>query len=834
MKKTLALLLAVLMVVSVFAGCAPKEPAATNPTDGTTPSDSTPAADAPDTYTYRSYAEALATNWNPHSWETNSDDAILNTYLMAPWCTMQVLDSENAVYQWIWEAATGIEDVTAEHQDDLTKYGSTLPAGKTLEEVTEGYVYEIALNPDMKWEDGTPINADSYIYSMEQLLNPEMRNYRSNLYWNGESAVAGGAAYYNSGNTVYEDTAGAYAMADLTAGEDGQYVSANGNKMYIGLNVALAQTGGDTLKDYVDAYGDAYFDVTNWETLVGMMDENGVIPLTDENLALFAPVTTGNPAWAETEADLPNYFVESVTYPEVDYSVVGFYKVDDYTVRYVCQTYLSRDYFLTSGTSNFLVYEDLYEAGKDTTGKLVTTDYGTRVENTMSCGPYRLDYMQDGKQMVFVQNENWYGYEKQADGSLVSTTPYEVDGEHIQRYQATSVIIDVMTADAAKQAFLKGELDTWSPSAEDLVTYTTSDQLLRTDETYTMAFFFNCGLDNLKVMDESKGNTNSVVLSNTNFRKAFSLAIDRAEYVTATEGYTPAYALLNKLYYYDAYSDPESIYRKTDYAMQAICNVYGVEYGEGTPYATLEDAYESINGYNLTEAQALMKTACEELVAAGLYKEGDPIHIRIGYAAGALNSAQNQQIELFNKYINAAAEGSGFGAITLEGLGNLTDRYGDVINGEYAIGYGAWGGAAFYPFRNMQVYCDPDNYEIHEGGSWDPTSTNLTLTINGEEVTMSWQDWSNSCVGAGVYTDADFDTKLQVLAGMEENYLELYYRIPLATTAACELQGYKVSYYTDEYNIMYGYGGLELMQFNYSDAEWNEYVASQNGSLNYE
>lgn len=34
----------------------------------------------------------------------------------------------------------------------MTKYGSQLPEGKTLEEVTDGYVYEIVLNPKAKWE----------------------------------------------------------------------------------------------------------------------------------------------------------------------------------------------------------------------------------------------------------------------------------------------------------------------------------------------------------------------------------------------------------------------------------------------------------------------------------------------------------------------------------------------------------------------------------------------------------------------------------------------------------------------------------------------------------
>jgi oligopeptide transport system substrate-binding protein len=452
----------------------------------------------------------------------------------------------------------------------------------------------------------------------------------------------------------------------------------------------------------------------------------------------------------------------------------------------------------------------------------------------MSYGPYRLESLQEGKQIVFVQNENWYGYEKQDDGSLLAITPYEVDGEHIQRWQATSVVIDVMDDAAAKQAFLKGELSDWTPTADDLVTYSTSDQLYKVDETYTQSFFFNCGLENLKVMDESKGNQNSVVLSNVNFRKAMSLAIDRQEYVSATAGFKPAYSLLNSLYYYDVYNDPTSSYRNSEEAMTAIVNLYGVEYGEGTPYATLKDAYQSINGYNLTEAQLLFKQACEELVAEGLYTAGDPIHIRIGFKKGALDSSDNKVVEIINKQLNAALEGSGFGKLELEAIGNINDRYGDTAKGEYAIGYGAWGGAAFYPFRNFQVYCDPDQYSIHEAGCWDPKSETLTLKVNGEDVTMTWQAWSQSMVGTGVYTDADFATKLSILSQMEEQYLKKYYRIPLAGTTACSMLSYQVNYYTENYNIMYGFGGLELMSYNYSDAEWSQFIADEGGVLSYE
>ena len=112
--------------------------------------------------------------------------------------------------------------------------------------------------------------------------------------------------------------------------------------------------------------------------------------------------------------------------------------------------------------------------------------------------------------------------------------------------------------------------------------------------------------------------------------------------------------------------------------------------------------------------------------------------------------------------------------------------------------------------------------------------TDLTLTVNGEEVTMTWEEWSRSMIGTGKYASADNDTKLKITAAMEEEFLKFYYRIPLCGTTVCSLLSYKADYYTWDYNIMYGFGGLELMQYNYTDAQWADYVRDAGGTLRYE
>ena len=831
--KILALVLALVMVLGCFAGCKKK------PADNQGDNAATKAE-----YTYRGYTQQMGTNWNPHTWEVEGDNAILS-YLETPLVTMSVKDSAKSEYQWVYNAATSVTDVTKDHKDDLTKYKVTLPTGKTADQVEQGYVFEIKLNPNMKWQDGTVINADSYIYSMKALLDPSMRNYRANLYYDGESAVAGGNTYYNSGAPIYEAVVPAYGQGetpdysfDLDKGiQDGKvYISVSSEKMTLAgysLNTLIGTYNPDgaeylaAISKEANPYGYTKVTAENLETV--------------KNLVAAALVPFGL-TWADQSAEdqkgllMEALFTFNDKYGEkAEYdATVGCYKVDDYTIRYVTQVAIDINYFLTSCTSNWLVHKETYEKGFDTTGALKTTNYGTDISNTVSYGPYKIESLQKGKQIVFVQNENYYQYTKNEDGTLSALTDYDVDGKKVTAYQTTKVVIDVMTDEAAKQAFLKGQLSEWTPSADEMANYSTSEQMRQVDETYTQAFFFNSNVDALKEMDKSKGNQNSVVLSNDNFRKAFSLAMDRKDWVTATPGYKPSYSLMNELYYYDIYNDPTSTYRSSPQAMQAICDVYGVKWVDGAMYGTLEEAYGSITGYNLTEAKDLMKTACDELVKAGLYTKGAEIKIRVAYSAGPLSSANHNQIAKVNQYLNAAIEGSGFGKITLEAIGDIPSRHDKVPGGEYAIGYGAWGGAAFYPFRNMQVYCDTEQYSLNELGCWDPTTETLKIKVDGEDVTMTWQEWSRALIGTGPYAEASIGIKLDITAAMEREFLKKYYRIPLAASCAAYLQSFQVQDYTETYNIMYGFGGLELMTYNYNDAQWSEYVAKAGGTLSYE
>lgn len=663
-------------------------------------------------YTYRTYTTALGTNWNPHTWET-SGDRIIMEYLTTPLVSTFPRDTDEGTYQWSYDLAESVVDVTSEHKEDLVRFGSDL-GELSLSDIDEGYVFEVTLRSGLMFEGGKKITSRDFVRSMELLLDPKMKNSRANNYKTGEAAVAGAVEY--------------------TAGES-------------------------------------------------------------------------------------------------EFSSVGIYEVDERTFRYVTESYIEFNYLLSSFSSNWLVEEERYLAGRDTTGELVSTDYNTSLATTVSTGPYRIASHQDEKELVLVRNEWWYGWQTGDGGRIFSMTEALIDGERREQYMSTKVVISVMDNSTAKQAFQRGELSSYTPSASEYSALRYNEGLYTSGETYTMSLFFNTDREALLRMDRSRGNLNSVVLSSPSFRRGISLAIDRAELTLATEGHTPEFCLLNSLYYYDIYDDPNSSYRESEAAKRAILALYGTKYGEGTPYPTLDDAYDSLSGYNLAEAKAAFAEALDELVRDGLYNEGDPVRIKVAWAKGAVSSDENQQVALLNRYINLAAGEVGFGKITLEPEGQIANRYSAVPNGEYAIGYGAWGGAAFYPFRNMQVYMDPDYQSLHEAACWDPTVETLTLDVLGDPVTMTYQAWSRSMTGTGVYSRLKNDEKLAILAALESSFLARYYRIPLTASTVSELLSESVSYYTDRYNVMYGFGGFRLMKFAYDDAEWAEYVRSIGGRI---
>ena len=871
MKKYLALLLAVVMVLSM-AACSAKDGGETTPTvpgvvtpagatgfsvdyatntviagsvtanlnenaagggevgydiyAGTTGKDYTD----PEVYTLNDYLSGTSNmNWSTHNWET-SDDSYVLTFLSSGFYEF-VLNSTKDGWSIACEMAAELPvDVTAEY---VGQFG--------VAEGESNKAWKFVLNPNACWEDGTPINADTYIYSYKELLDPKMLNRRADSLYAGDFSIYGTKDYVYQGQTIKNDNSmtGAYTMADLVKGEDGAYTTPDGGKVYIAVAYPLDWTSGNSLTDYVNAYGEDYFVMDTWADLAAKADAEGLVPLTDENLALLTPVTTGNDNWGETEADLPNYFVYEETFSDYDFADVGIIKTGEYELVFITtQPIQNANYYVPYNmSSTYLVYEPLWESCKkyfDANGKTVaadsenvatiTTNYGTSLDTTMSYGPYKMTYFELDKQITFERNDNWYGYS---------------DGKHLGQYQTDIVSTQVIGDHAtALLAFEKGEIDNIGLQSADMEKYGTSDYIRYTPQSYTTKLSFNTNVDALK----ARG-TGSEILANANFRKAFSLSFDRSKFATSyTSAGSAGYGLLNYMYVYDPFTG--ATYRDTNGAKDALVNLYGLTYGENGEYGDLDEAYDAITGYDMTTARALMATAYEECVAAGLYDGSSEVTLQIN-----VYNSDDVYVQMFNFLNDALAEacvGTGF-----EGKVKMTmvvdaDYYDTMYSGNTDIIFTTWGGAAYSPYSMLdQCYCDAaDGSGNQMEYGFDTTKVKVTININGLNYTTDLQTWSLwACADTSVviksedgsatldlFNNYDADSRSELFSKLEYAYMSFFTTTPIYYRNSASLVSQKGDYAVQQYVDLIGFAGIQFYTYNYTDAQWAEVVA---GGLTY-
>ena len=853
MKKLIALLLALVMIVSLAAcGAKTEAPETTAPVASgeTQPADTTnDKVEAPATYTYKDSVSTLASNWNPHTYQTN-DDAYPADFLRVGLYGFLFNDELHpkdgvdpyAGYVIIPEMAAALPvDVTEQVKAEHPEYG--IP-----EAATEGYAYIIDLNPNAVWEDGTPINADTYVESMKRLLDVKLLNYRATDYYAQTLAIAGAKAFANSGRTVYNDSYGEWSMDDLTKGEDGQYVNPNGAKMYIGLDIALDWTSGDTLNAYVSDYGTDYFVTDNWETLMGMAVD-GAIPLTDENLELFAPVVTGNPNWGETDADLPNYFCWGQSFPEVEYDgTVGLYKTGDYQITLVLEKALAGFQLLYNLSSNWIVHTDLYDSCLTEENGVWSSTYNTSVETTLSYGPYKLTSYQTDKAMRFEKNDTWYGY---TDGQHQYVDP--VDGETYDMYMTTAIDCQVVAEAATrKMMFLKGELMGYGLQAEDFATYRQSEYCYATPSETIFFLILNGHMESINAREASEGfdtaTTDLQTLTLKSFHQAMGLTYDKDLFAaTISPARSGGFGIIGSNYIYDPETGAK--YRDSDQAKQVLCDFYAVDVSQ---FASLDEAVASITGYDPEQAKLFYQQAFEEALAAGFItdNDGDGISdqtIAIEYCISSDSDFMTKTVDYLNEKAAEVTAGTPF-----EGKINFykSAPYGGDWSNKIKQGLsdtvlGGWSGSALDPFGLTDLYVNP-SYQ-YDAAWYDANRVELTINVPVDgvdtDVTMSLKQWSDCLNGAAVEIDgvtynfgdgiADVETRLDILAACEGKILESYNYLPMLQDGSMALLSQQVFYVIEEYNPIIGRGGITYLKYNYTDAEWAEYVASQGGELQY-
>lgn len=849
MRKYSSILAFVLVAVMLFAlvGC--------NPTGETSNTSTDASGDESNTeivvetfegdFTWKDSVSTLATNWNPHTYET-ADDSYPLDFIVSGLYTFIFNDELNPVegkdpysgYVIVPEMAAALPvDVT----EDIKK---SHPQFNIPEDATSGYAYVIDLNPNAKWQDGTPINADTYVYSMEKLFNSELINYRATDYMDGDLAIAGGRDYYNSGRTIWEaNSADGAAMnfkfTDLVKGEDGAYTTADGVAVYFGLTYGYARMGGDSLADYA-----GYFPEGVYASLEALANEEGYVAITDESIELLYSFT-GSDIWSNESKDELGYYVSyEKTYEEFDFANVGIMKTGDYQITLVLEKSLSGFYLLYNLSGNWLVYEDLYESCLKKEGDAYLSTYNTSVETTMSYGPYKMVSYQEDKAMRFEKNENWFGY---TDGKHIYCDPE--DGKYYPMYQTTAIDCQVVPeAETRKLMFLKGELMGYGLQADDYDSYRSSEYCYATPATATFFLILNGHAEAIATreaaedFDQTKQDLETLQL--TSFKQALALSYDKDLFAsTVSPARSGAFGLIGSAYIYDPETGAK--YRDTDQAKRALCEFYAVDTSK---FDTLDEAVESITGYDVEGARDFFQQAFDEAIEKGYITDTDKDGksdqaIKIEYAISSDSDFMTTTINYLNDTLAEVIKGTPFeGKIEFYKSAPYGNDWSNKIkSGMSDTVLGGWSGSALNPFSLTDLYVN--SARAYDAAWFNPEATDMTIKIDGEDVTLNLKQWSDALNGAAVEVDGktynygdgqvDIEVRLEILAAFETTILKNFNYLPMLEDGSMALLSQQVYYVVEEYNPVMGRGGIAYTKYNFTDAEWTAYIEKQGGELKY-
>lgn len=812
-KKLLMLIAMVLVVVlcaSVLTACKKDK----GNGDGNVTKPGTGWED-PKMYTMREYTAQMPSQWCTILTSDNVNNAMESYFTSSFYEFNYKFDANGKIvpgaYTVEYSASTKLEDVTKKYAG---QYGLAADAEK-------GQAFAMTLRNDLKWDDGTPIKAADFVYTMSQQLSPKYLFATASNYYSGNYVI------HNAQNYVKQGQKGMFPAYSIMK----EYNVADDAKLIYSTTNSRVAEKGFTPEAIVAMFGIEGMTVEKINALNGksLADIKKDAALNETWEALLG-------AWKTDPNEELDFFETEYEYPAMDFSEVGYFVGDnEYELVMVIDgtlnpldaegnlTYEAGYYF-----SNWpLVKKDLWERCEDQSKTPYANSYCTTQEKSASWGPYKLTNYQDQKTYTVSRNDKWFGY----------GLP-----QYANQYQTDAIVTEKIEEwDTAWLAFQKGNLDGIGMNVKIAADYRTSKRAYFTPETWTF---------DLNIQSNANSRTdkrNNLLLNYADFRKAISLSLDRDDYCAKNNPSSQAaLGLLNSMYYYDV--ENGKVYRESIQAKEAILNAYGAtknadgswKVGE-TTYTDIEDALDATTGYNLTLARQLVENAIAQAKTDGKYRDGEEIILTYGIET---QTADTDRVKnWFQAAFDNMTKGTSIeGKIKIEYFMFSSATWSEQFSaGEYDLCFGAWGNAAFNP---AYLLCETQiSAENRYATNWDPKTVSVTVKATPDDkhedgiYTYNLEQWRLILQGKDGcpvnFKNFPMEDQLAALGAVETAILKVYYSIPVFSRYSASLMGYKVDYVSYEYNTFMGYGGIRYMTFNYDDTAWAEFVASNNNILNY-
>ena len=223
--------------------------------------------------------------------------------------------------------------------------------------------------------------------------------------------------------------------------------------------------------------------------------------------------------------------------------------------------------------------------------------------------------------------------------------------------------------------------------------------------------------------------------------------------------------------------------------------------------------------------------------------EDDVVTIIVGTPNATSVFYNNGYDFIVNNYTEAVKGTKLEGKLTFKRDGTLGNSFSNALKSNQVdmLFFVGWTGSTFDPYGLMEAYTS-SGYQYDP--SWDTTTAMLTINLDGVNYTASVWDWTTSISGDEITAKLDDGTEVAmdkavtnanktILAALENAVLQNYDFIPLTGDNSASLKGMQIEDLLEDEVFPLGRGGIKYMTYNYSDAEWAQFITEQGGELNY-